>query len=234
MRILETLPGELWTTLLGRMQSFGHDASSAFFALAFVAVVLTVGWLAATLVAGLVRRALRGLRFDALLRHAVGERFVESHDASAVAGWVAYWLVLGAALTLALESVGFELAAPIARRFEEVLPRILTASMLFALGTLGAIVVGAVTRRFLESAEVRAAAIFGRVVGAVLTGFATLLALEQLGFAAQFVMAIGVVAASATGLGLALAFGLGCRELARDFLVEYLRSLEEESPKRRP
>ncbi|MBK7369215.1 MAG: hypothetical protein IPJ04_15330 [Candidatus Eisenbacteria bacterium] len=105
--------------------------------------------------------------------------------------------------------------------------------MLFALGTLGAIVVGAVTQRFLESAEVRAAAIFGRVVGAVLTGFAMLLALEQLGFAAQFVMAIGVVAASATGLGLALAFGLGCRELARDFLVEYLRSLEEEPPKRR-
>lgn len=234
MTHLENVPGELWTTLSLRLQAFGDDASRALFAFAFVAIVLLVGWGLATLFAGFVRLALRGLRFDTVVRKTIGHRFAESHDASALAGWVAYWLVLGAAFTLALETVGFELAQPIARRFEEVIPRILTASMLFALGTLGAVVVGAVTRRFLESAEVRAAAIFGRVVSAVLTGFAMLLALEQLGFAAQFVMAIGVVAAAATGLGLALAFGLGCRELARDFLVEYLRSLEEEAPKRRP
>jgi hypothetical protein len=70
------------------------------------------------------------------------------------------------------------------------------------------------------------------VVTFVLVGFSALVALEQLGFAAQFVMAIGVVAAGATGLGLALAFGLGCRELARDFLVEYLRSLHEDPPRK--
>ena len=55
---------------------------------------------------------------------------------------------------------------------------------------------------------------------------------EQLGFAVQFVMAIGVVMAAAAGLALALAFGLGCRELARDFLVEYLRTLEDDRSRR--
>ena len=59
-----------------------------------------------------------------------------------------------------------------------------------------------------------------------------LLALEQLGFAAQFVMAVGIVAVAALGLALGLAFGLGCRDLARDFVVEYLRSLEPDEPKR--
>ena len=58
-----------------------------------------------------------------------------------------------------------------------------------------------------------------------------LVALDQLGFAAQFVMALGVVAVATAGLGLALAFGLGCRELARDFLVEYLRALEDSEPR---
>jgi hypothetical protein len=33
-------------------------------------------------------------------------------------------------------------------------------------------------------------------------------------------------------LGLALAFGLGCRDLARDFVVEYLRSLDRDEPPR--
>jgi UDP-N-acetylmuramyl pentapeptide phosphotransferase/UDP-N-acetylglucosamine-1-phosphate transferase len=34
------------------------------------------------------------------------------------------------------------------------------------------------------------------------------------------------------GLAIALAFGLGCRELARDFIVEYLRSHEDHAPRR--
>ena len=114
----------------------------------------------------------------------------------------------------------------------EVVPRVVAAAVLFTVGSLLAMVLGSVTRRFLESAEIRAARLQGQVVSAVLTGFAALVALDQLGFAAQFVMAIGVVVLAALGIGLALAFGLGCRDLARDFVVEYLRSLEDERPKR--
>ncbi len=233
MRLLEMFPAEFWSHLLDRIQALGAGASRGALSLALVALVLLLGWLVASVFAAAVRGVLRRVRFDAVVKRTVGERIAGSHDASALGGWAAYWLVFGAALTVALESVGFEIAAPLAQRFEEVLPRILAASMLFALGTIGALVVGAVTRHFLESADVRSAALFGRIVGAVLTGFAMLLALEQLGFAAQFVMASGVVAGAATGLGLALAFGLGCRELARDFLVEYLRSLDGDAPERR-
>jgi len=57
-------------------------------------------------------------------------------------------------------------------------------------------------------------------------------ALEQLGLAAQFIMALSVTAMAVAGLAAALAFGLGCRDLARDFVVEYLRSLEDETPGR--
>ena len=37
---------------------------------------------------------------------------------------------------------------------------------------------------------------------------------------------------AAVGLALGLAFGLGCRDLARDFVVEYLRSMDEQGPQR--
>jgi len=66
----------------------------------------------------------------------------------------------------------------------------------------------------------------------VLSGFAVLLSLEQLGLAAQLILAIGVAATGAIGLAIALAFGLGCRDLARDFVVEYLSSLEEPTERR--
>jgi len=94
-----------------------------------------------------------------------------------------------------------------------------------------ALTLGAMLRHLLDRAGVRAARFQGQVVTLTLMVFSILLALDQLGFAAQFVMALGVIAAGAAGLGLALAFGLGCRELARDFLVEYLRALEDSEPR---
>src|SRR5258706_359733 len=91
---------------------------------------------------------------------------------------------------------------------------------------------GGATRRLFEGAGLRGSRLRGQIVTVLLSGFAVLLALEQLGFAAQFVMALGVTVVAAAGLAVGLAFGLGCRELARDFIVEYLRSLDEEGRQR--
>lgn len=234
MLVLDLMPVDIWRSLVERIETLGRDSWHGALAIGLVVLVLLAGWGIATLFAAIVRRVLKLLRFDDGVRRAIGERFAVKHSPTSIAGWAAYWLVFAGAATIALESLGFELADPVVRRLEEVLPRIVVASVLFVLGTLAAIIMGAVTRRFLESAEIRAAAILGRVVSGVVIGFAALLGLEQLGFAAQFVMAIGVVAAAAVGLGLSLAFGLGCRELARDFLVEYFGSLDENAPKRRP
>jgi hypothetical protein len=153
-------------------------------------------------------------------------------DPAGIVAWALYWVVLTGAAMLALEVLGFSLAASVADRLAEVVPRIVTSAFLFAVGALIALALGGITRRFLVSADVRAARFMGQVVSAVLTGIAALLALDQLGFAAQFVMAVGIAAVASAGVGLALAFGLGCRDLARDFLVEYLRSLEDDGPQR--
>src|SRR5262249_34896201 len=119
-------------------------------------------------------------------------------------------------------------------RLVDALPRVVTATILLAIGLVLAWVLGASTRRLFESAGLRGSRLRGQVVTAILTGFAVLLALEQLGFAAQFVMALGVTAVAAVGLAVGLAFGMGCRDLARDFVVEYLRSLDEDSRQQRP
>src|SRR5439155_24118460 len=97
----------------------------------------------------------------------------------------------------------------------EVGPRIITSGLLFAVGALVALLFGSVTQRFLESAGAAAPRLRAQIVTLVVTGFAMLIALEQLGFAAQFVMILAIVAVGAIGLALALGFGLGCRDLVR-------------------
>ena len=99
-------------------------------------------------------------------------------------------------------------------------------------GVLFSMLLGAIVRRFFQGAGFTGARLRGQIVTAVFTVFSVLMALEQLGFAAQFVMWVGIIAFAASGLAIGLAFGLGCRDLARDFVVEYLRSIDEGSTKR--
>jgi hypothetical protein len=232
MLTLLVLQAEPWSDLMFRLGVLGRSASEAAVAVAVALVVMLVGWAVATLLARLVRGVLRALRFDDAMRRVAGPRATARHRPSDLAGWAVYWTILAFAVLLAFDLLGYPLAASVAERLGEVVPRIVTSALIFAAGVLLAMLVGGITRRFLESAEIRAAKFQGQVVTAVLTGFAALLALEQLGFAAQFVMALGVIAVATAGLGLALAFGLGCSDLARDFLVEYLRSLDDEGRKR--
>jgi hypothetical protein len=223
---------EPWSSLLSRLDDLGRASGQGALNVLVAIVVLLAGWAVAALVSRLVRVALRATRFEDGIRRVLGPRSTARYEPAGVAAWLVYWLVIAAAAMLAFEVLGYSLATSVAVRLGEVVPRILTSAVLFAVGSLIALLIGSVVRRFLDSADIRAARFQGQVVSAVLTGFAVLLALEQLGFAAQFVMAVGIAAVAATGLGLALAFGLGCRDLARDFLVEYLRSLEDEGPKR--
>lgn len=218
-----------WEDLLTRAADIGQDAESVVLCGLAAGAVILVGWGLAALVARLLRGLLRGLRFNRALARIVGPRAAARHEPADVAAWGAYWLVLGFALLLALELMGIDVRSPVGERLGEVVPRVVTSAVIFAFGFLVAMVIGGLTQRFLRTAGLRGAKLRGQTVTFVLTAFAALVALEQLGFAAQFVMLVGVVGVSAAGLALALAFGLGCRDLARNFLVEYLGNLDEDA-----
>ncbi len=223
---------EPWTDFVARVTELGRGAETGALSFLAAAVVAVVGWWIALLLSRLVRALLRALRFNAGIGRLLGASVAARHEPAGVAAWAIQWLIVIFALVLAVEMLGVDIRASVGQRMSDVLPRVVTAAVLFAVGTLIAMLLGALFRRFLETAGLRGARLWGQVLTVVLTGFAVLVALEQLGFAAQFVMILGIVGVGVAGLGLALAFGLGCRDLARDFVVEYLRSLDEERPKR--
>jgi len=55
-------------------------------------------------------------------------------------------------------------------------------------------------------------------------GFTAAVTLEELGIAPELVRSAFVILFGAVALGLALAFGLGCKDLAREWMVRFLDS----------
>jgi hypothetical protein len=220
-----------WDTLVGRVTDLGTTVGRGAVGILMAVAVLLVGWAVAALGAWLARALARLARLDRVVAGTFGPS-PAGYTPSAFLGWVIYWTVLAIAVTLALDTLGFDISGPVGARLAEVVPRIVSAAAIFGAGLLVAMLLGALTRRMFETAGMRGARARSLAVSAVLAVFAGLIALDQLGFAAQFVMAIGAIAVGSVGLAAGLAFGLGCRDLSRDFVIEYLRSLETESPRR--
>ena len=229
LHLMQTMP---WSHSAVLLHDLMTESQSWALRLLAAGVVALVGWGVALVLEGLTRALLRSLRFDGAGGRVLGGLGPVGLEPSRLVSKMMKWLVLFVTTVFVLDLLGISIAASVGQRLGEVVPRIITSAVLLAMGALIALVLGTMMRRVLETAGVRAAGLLGQFLTITLTAFSALLALDQLGFAAQFVMALGVVAAATAGLGLALAFGLGCRELARDFLVEYLRALDEQGPRR--
>jgi mechanosensitive ion channel-like protein len=230
---LVILESQTWNLLVERVRGMSSTAAQMTADWLLALVVILVGWLLARLLEVITLYLLRALRFNNGVRGLLGAAGTPlTHEPAALASWAVRWLVVVVAGLLALDVLGLNVTVGVGDRLVDAVPRVVTASIMLAVGLIFAWFLGGATRRLFEGAGLRGARIRGQVATVILSAFAVLLALEQLGFAAQFVMALGVTAVAAVGLSVGLAFGLGCRDLARDFVVEYLRSLDEDGPRR--
>jgi len=227
------LQSQTWNLLVERVRGMGSIAGQVATDWLLALLVVLVGWLLARLLEVITLYLLRALRFNQGVRGLLGASGTPlAHEPAALASWAVRWSMVVVAILLAFDVLGLNLTAGVSDRLVDALPRVVTATLLLAVGLVIAWLLGGATRRLFEGAGLRGSRLRGQIVTILLSGFAVLLALEQLGFAAQFVMALGVTVVAAAGLAVGLAFGLGCRELARDFVVEYLRSLDEEGRQR--
>lgn len=230
---LVVLQSQTWDLLVERVRGMGSMAGQVVTDWLLALLVVLIGWLLARLLEVITLFLLRALRFNQGVRGLLGASGTPlAHEPAALASWAARWTVVVVAFLLAFDVLGLNLTTGVSDRLVDALPRVVTATLMLAVGLLLAWVLGGATRRLFEGAGLRGSRLRGQIVTVLLSAFVVLLALEQLGFAAQFVMALGVTTVAAAGLAVGLAFGLGCRELARDFVVEYLRSLEEEGRQR--
>jgi len=200
-----------------------------------LAVALGIlGWVIARLLASLTLTLLRAVRFNEGVRRLVADtarplRF----EPAALGSWAVYWTLILLTVLAIGDVLGLELTPSVGERLRQALPSVVSATIELVIGITVAMALGAVTQRLFETAGFKGSRLRGQIVTIVISAFAVLLALEQLGVAAQLIIWLAITVVAALGLATALAFGLGCRDLARDFVVEYLRSLDDDAARPR-
>ena len=170
-------------------------------------LIVAFGWLLAKFARLLVFRFLLIIRFDmASERAGVDDVLVKADIRQSPAELVAImaqWAVGLAVLLTAASVLGLTPVSELLNHVVLYVPKVIAAVVALILGLFVANVLAALTRY-------------------AVVAFTVAVTLEELGIAPELVRWAFVIVLGGACLGLALAFGLGCKDLARDWMVRYL------------
>jgi len=200
-------------------------------AIAGAIVILIVGWLIAKLAEAVIVRVLKAVRLDAASDKA-GITNVLAHGEikltlSELIGAVIYWIVILVVIATALGTLNLTVAADLVARLVDYIPNILGAIFILIAGAFVADFVAAVVRTAAGNAGLKKSGPIAKMAKTIIVVFAVVIAIEQLKIASTLiVLAVNIILVS-IGIGIALAFGLGCKDIAGRFVQDIINDLKK-------
>ncbi len=199
---------------------------AAFMPRLLVAVLVVIGgWLIAKIARVAVARALRAVNFNVLTERAGLDGFLKqggvAHDTSAIVGWLAYWLVILAALLVAFNGLGLTTITELLGRVVWFVPHLLVAILVLAFGSYFARFVDEAVTTYCRNVELRDAALLGKLAYYAIMVFVVLIALDHVQVGGDIVRYSFLVILAGIVLAFALAFGLGGRDWAAQQIARW-------------
>jgi hypothetical protein len=207
------------------LRAFG-DAISTLFAfipaLLGALIILLIGWIIGRLVAAIARRVLRALHFDRAMERARVDAYLQRGgvraDAVDVLASLVFWFIFLIFVLAAAEALRVPAISNIVNAIVLWLPQLFVALIVLIIGVLLARLVSDVVRAAMDGAGISGGPVLAGIAGVAVVAFAAIIALNQIGVGAAVVQELfgGVIFGLA--LALALAFGLGGRDTAKNIV----------------
>ncbi len=202
-----------------------------FVSLLLVVIILLIGWIFSKVVRTVVVRVLRLLKLDELSDRIELDMLLEKggikYSLSELIGTIIYWLAILVTFMVAVNSVGLTIAAELLNRIVLYVPNIIAAMFILILGMFIATLLRNIVKTIATNAGLSADKFLSRIVEVFVMIFAVSIAMEQLNIGAKTVQLTLGIMLGAIGLALALAFGLGCRDIAAKTVSELIDKLKK-------
>lgn len=191
-------------------------------------LIFVVAWLAARILEELLVRGLKAVRLDEIARRVGLEEIFRkggvTQTLSELLGVFLYWFVLFAGVVAAVNALQLTVAAELLDRVLLYVPSVLAGVIILVLGAFFASLVGSLVQTLAANAGVTQARLLGQITRVVLVVFAIEVALEKFIGVTTLHMQLNIVIA-AIAFGAALAFGLGCKDLAGRFMSDLIEKV---------
>ncbi|HEX2505015.1 MAG TPA: hypothetical protein VHK22_02300 [Gaiellaceae bacterium] len=208
----------VFADVFDRMQ----EAVSVFFAwlpaLLGALAILVIGYFVAKILGNVLSRVLQRAGLDRTLHSGRGGNWIAkmTSSPSRLLGRVAFWAIFIGAISLAVTALGIDALTDFVAAIYSYLPNVLMALVIFLVASaIAGGVAGLVQRTMGDTGLGRLVSTIVPVIVIAIAGFMILDALE---IATNIVTITYAALMGSIGLGMALAFGLGGREVAAQML----------------
>ena len=185
--------------------------------LGFIAVLI-IGYFIAKIVANLVSRFLRRTGLDDRLRSGTAGDWIGrvTRSPSSLIGRITFWLIFIGAISIAVDVLGIQALDDFVGTVWAYVPNLIAAFLIFLVAAAIAAGVGAIVSRTMG--DTTTGKVLSTVVPTLIMAVAGFMILDQLQIAETIVTITYASLLGAIALGMALAFGLGGRDVAARML----------------
>ena len=224
----EMIMGELDHAMQELARSFAHFLPR----LLAMLIIAIFGWVIAYGLKVILRGILRIVKFDRLADNAGTTQLLNKlalPSSSELLSRVVFWVVWLGFILLGVQVLGIVGLQEYISRFFLFLPRLFVALFIVFFGLVAASFFSRAALLAAVNADFPSPRLLATLIRTIVVLFAVTMAFEQLGVAERTILVAFAIAFGALMLGLAIAFGIGGRDLARDFLERrFLREKQEQ------
>lgn len=223
MNVVATVTGA-WNAFATKVGAFLPDLFAAL-------IILILGWIGCNIAKRLAVRLLRVCQFESLAERSGTSKVLErggiQQTSTEILGLLIFWFLFLIVIVATLDTLGLPGVTETMNTIFLYIPKVAAAIVMLILGLYLANFIETVTRTSCANAGLQQANTIGRVTYYATTVFVIAGILEILEIASEIVVWAFILIFGSICLALAIAFGLGGREVAARYLERWL----EESQK---
>jgi hypothetical protein len=223
----EIIIAELTQALQELARGFAHYLPR----LIVMLIIAFIGWVIAYLLKVLVRSVLRLTRFSKLSENSGATQLLNQAalpSSTELLSRFVFWVAWVGFILLGVSVLGIVGLQEYISRFFLFLPRLVVALVILFFGLLAANFVSRAALLAAVNANFRSSRLLSISIRIIVSIFALSMAFEVLGVAEETMLLAFGTAFGAIMLGLAIAFGIGGKDLAREFLENRLVTRKKE------
>jgi hypothetical protein len=219
------------TELTRALQQMVRDAAHYLPRLVVMLIIAFVGWVIAYVLKVITRSILRLTKFSKLSENAGAAQLLNKAalpSATELVSRFVFWVAWIGFVLVGVSVLGIAGLQEYISRFFLFLPRLFAALIILFFGFLAATFFSRAALLAAVNANVRSSRLLSLTIRVIISIFALSMVFEVLGVAEQTVLIAFATIFGAVMLGLAIAFGIGGKDLAREFLEKKLAGRKRE------
>ena len=219
-----TTSNNFWMAPLQQLaDDFGTWAPHLIAALLVLTVGLVAAWLCRYLASALFKVLKVESKFQDLWFFRLWSRGMQGRKPTDSLSAFIFYLILFLTVLVAIRMLGVEGGEAILKSLLGVVPRVLSFMLILFLGSLLAMFFSVLAQLALLGSGAQHPSFWGKVIAWCTFGVTVMFSLEPLGLVGRFLTTTVFIVLGVLGLAAAIAFGLGCKDLAREFVIELLK-----------